>query len=172
MLVSDDLGMKAVADRYPIEELAVGAIAAGVDHLLMREPAARQQAAFEAMVRAAEARADLRARVEESAARVAALKAACTVAMPAPGAMLPSLLGTPAHKALAGSFARRRRRARRARQPDRRAAVVGLTAWLLLGPAPREAGEGDRSAQRPARVLSAAVRPHRRSSRSSGKGFP
>jgi len=104
VLVSDDLGMKAVADRYPIDELAVGAIAAGCDHLLIREPAARQQAAFEAILRAAESRAELRARVEESAARVAALKAACTVAMPAPGAMLPSLLGTPAHKALAASF--------------------------------------------------------------------
>jgi beta-N-acetylhexosaminidase len=104
VLVSDDLGMKAVADRYPIEELAVGAIEAGVDHLLVREPAARQHAAFEAIVHAAEARSDLRARVEESAARVAALKAACTVGLPAPSAMLPSLLGTPAHQALASSF--------------------------------------------------------------------
>jgi beta-N-acetylhexosaminidase len=104
VLVSDDLGMKAVADRHPIEELAVGAIEAGCDHLLIREPEARQVAAFQAILRAAEARADFRARVEESAARVAALKAACTVALPAPAAMLPSLLGTPAHKALAGSF--------------------------------------------------------------------
>jgi beta-N-acetylhexosaminidase len=104
VLVSDDLGMKAVADRYPIDELAVGAIAAGCDHLLIREPESRQVAAFEAIVRAAEARADFRARVEESAARVAVLKAACTVALPAPAAMLPSLLGTPAHQALAGSF--------------------------------------------------------------------
>ncbi len=39
VLVFDDLGMKAVADRYPIEELAVGAIEAGCDHLLVREPA-------------------------------------------------------------------------------------------------------------------------------------
>jgi len=106
VLVSDDLGMKAVADRYSIEELAVGAIEAGVDHLLVRQPVARQRAAFEAIVRAAEARSDLRARVAESAARVAALKAACTVPLPAPAAMLPSLLGTPAHKALAASFAR------------------------------------------------------------------
>ena len=105
VLVSDDLGMKAVADRYSIEELAVGAIEAGVDHLLVREPVERQRAAFEAIVRAAEARSDVRARVEESAARVGALKAACTVPMPAPAAMLPSLLGTPAHQALAGSFA-------------------------------------------------------------------
>jgi beta-N-acetylhexosaminidase len=105
VLVSDDLGMKAVADRYPIEELVVRAIEAGVDHLLVRQPVARQRAAFEAIVRAAEGRADLRARVEESAARVAALKAACSVPLPAPAAMLPSLLGTPAHKALAASFA-------------------------------------------------------------------
>ncbi|MFL5305478.1 MAG: beta-N-acetylhexosaminidase [Polyangia bacterium] len=104
VLVSDDLGMKAVADRYSIEELAVGAIEAGVDHLLVREPVARQVAAFEAILRAAEGSAGFRARVEESAARVAALKAACTVSMPAPAAMLASLLGTPAHRALASSF--------------------------------------------------------------------
>jgi beta-N-acetylhexosaminidase len=104
VLVSDDLGMKAVADRYSIEELAVGAIEAGCDHLLIREPEARQHAALEAIVRAAEARADFRSRVEESAARVAALKVACRVALPAPVAMLASLLGTPAHRALAGSF--------------------------------------------------------------------
>jgi beta-N-acetylhexosaminidase len=105
VIVSDDLGMKAVADRYPIEELAVGCIEAGCDHLLVREPAARQSAAHEALVRAAEARSDFRARVEESAARVAALKAACRVGAPAPSAMLPSLLATAAHRALAGSFA-------------------------------------------------------------------
>ncbi len=104
VLVSDDLGMKSVADRYSIEELAVLTIEAGVDHLLVREPVARQMAAFEAIVYAAEARSEIRARVAESAARVAALKAACTVPMPAPGAMLASLLGTPAHEALAGSF--------------------------------------------------------------------
>jgi beta-N-acetylhexosaminidase len=104
LLVSDDLGMRAVADRYSIEELAVGAIEAGCDHLLIREPEARQTAALEAIVHAAEARAEFRARVEESAARVAALKGACRVALPAPAAMLPSLLGTPAHRALAGSF--------------------------------------------------------------------
>jgi beta-N-acetylhexosaminidase len=105
VLVSDDLGMKAVADRYSIEELAVGAIEAGVDHLLIREPVARQLAAFEAIVHAAESRSEIRARVGESAARVAGLKAACAVPMPAPGAMLSSLLGTPGHRALAGSFA-------------------------------------------------------------------
>jgi beta-N-acetylhexosaminidase len=105
VIVSDDLGMKAVADRYPIEELAVGSIEAGADHLLVREPAARQIAAHEALVRAAESRSEFRVRVEESAARVAKLKAACRIGPPAPSAMLPSLIATAAHRALASSFA-------------------------------------------------------------------
>jgi len=104
VIVCDDLGMKAVADRHPIDELAVGCIQAGCDLLLVRGPVARQVAAFEALVRAAEADAAFARRVEESAARVAALKAACRVGMPAPAAQLPSLLGPPAHRALAGSF--------------------------------------------------------------------
>jgi beta-N-acetylhexosaminidase len=106
VIVSDDLGMKAVADRYPIEELAVASVAAGADHLLIRQPAERQQAAFEALVHAAEARSALRARVAESAARMAALKAAARVAMPVSAAALAARLGTPAHRALAAWFKR------------------------------------------------------------------
>jgi len=104
VIVSDDLGMKAVADRYPIDELAVAAVDAGADVLLIREPFERQQRAHEALVRAGERDARLRQRIEESARRVAALKAAGRVGPPAPSAMLPSLLGPPAHRALAGSF--------------------------------------------------------------------
>ncbi len=104
VLVSDDLGMKAVADRHTIEDIATGAVDAGVDHLIIREPATRQRAAFEALVRAAEARPDFRARVEASAARFAELKRRCAVREPAPAAQLSSLLGTPAHQALAASF--------------------------------------------------------------------
>jgi len=106
VIVSDDLGMKAVADRWPIEELTVRAVAAGADHLLVREPEARQVAAFEALVHEAESSPSFRAQVEASAARVAALKARVTVGPPATSAALPSLLGTPAHRALAGSFPR------------------------------------------------------------------
>lgn len=104
VIVSDDLGMKAVADRHPIDELAVAAVDAGADVLLIREPAERQQRAHEALVRAGERDARLRGRIEESAARVAALKAAARVGLPAPAAMLASLLGPPAHRALAASF--------------------------------------------------------------------
>ena len=106
VIVSDDLGMKAVADRHPIEELAVMSVAAGADHLLIREPAESQRAAFAALVHAGETRSEIRARVEESAARVIKMKSLARVGMPAPAAMLPSLLGTPAHKALAASFTR------------------------------------------------------------------
>jgi beta-N-acetylhexosaminidase len=106
VIVADDLGMRAVADRYPIQELAVLSIAAGADHLLIREPIDRQRAAFEALVHAAESRSEIRARVEESASRVARMKSTVTVGMPAPAEMLSGLLGTPAHRALAERFKR------------------------------------------------------------------
>jgi beta-N-acetylhexosaminidase len=106
VIVSDDLGMKAVADRYPIEEIAVNSIAAGADHLLIREPLTRQRAAFEALVRAAESRAEIRARAEESAARVLQMKAKARVGMPASEAALPSLLGMESSKALAAMIKR------------------------------------------------------------------
>jgi len=107
VIVSDDLGMKAVADRYPIEELAVMAVAAGSDVLIIREPAERQRRAHEALVRAAERDSELRRRVEESAARVATLAAACQVGPPlADPAALAARLGTPAHAALAARFPR------------------------------------------------------------------
>lgn len=106
VIVSDDLGMKAVADRYPIEELAVMAVSAGADVLLIREPADRQRRAFEALVHAAERDADLRGRIEASAARVATMKAACKVGAPraADVSSILSALGTSAHQVLAASF--------------------------------------------------------------------
>jgi beta-N-acetylhexosaminidase len=106
VIVSDDLGMKAVADRHPVGELAVAVVEAGADVLLLCREVEPQDRAFEALVRAAERDAAFRRRVEESAARIAALKAAARVPWPAPSASLPSLLGTPAHRALAGSFKR------------------------------------------------------------------
>jgi beta-N-acetylhexosaminidase len=106
MLVSDDLGMAAVADRYPIETLVVESLRAGVDHFLVREPLDRQRRAFDALLGAAERDARVRARVEESAQRVARFKAGLRVPMPAPADALPGLLGTPESQALAASFAR------------------------------------------------------------------
>ncbi len=105
IVVSDDLDMKAVADRWPIEELAVGGLGAGVDRFIVRGPAARQVAAFEALVRAAESQSSVRSRVVESAARLTAFDAAARVGLPVPADRLAALLGPPDHKALAASFA-------------------------------------------------------------------
>jgi len=104
LLVSDDLGMRAVADRWPIEKLVVQSLLAGVDHFLVREPQARQEAALAALVRAAETRPEVRARVQESAARTAHFKALLSPRLPAERSELLARLGTPAHQALAASF--------------------------------------------------------------------
>jgi beta-N-acetylhexosaminidase len=104
LIVSDDMTMKAVADRYAPGELGVSAIVAGVNHLLMRRPESAQVEMHEGLVREAEKSAAFRERILESAARVAVFKKRITVGMPQPGALLPSLLGPPAHRALAGWF--------------------------------------------------------------------
>jgi beta-N-acetylhexosaminidase len=106
LLVSDDLGMAAVADRHAVDTLVVESLMAGVDHFLVREPLERQTRAFEALVAAGERRPEVRARIEESAGRVARFKAGLVVPMPAPAEDLPGLLGTMEHQALAASFVR------------------------------------------------------------------
>jgi beta-N-acetylhexosaminidase len=106
MLVSDDLGMRAVADHYPVEELVVEGLLAGVDHFLVREPEERQMRAFEALVKAGEAKTVVRQRIEESAARVAVFKGKLTVPMPAPAEALSRVLGSKEKQDLAASFAR------------------------------------------------------------------
>jgi beta-N-acetylhexosaminidase len=101
LVVSDDLGMKAVADRWPVEEVVVEGLLAGVDHFLIREPAERQVAAWEALVKASE-RSEVRERVLESAARVAAFKAMSRVGLPEREGWQGLPLGE--HQELASSF--------------------------------------------------------------------
>jgi hypothetical protein len=72
----------------------------------VREPLDRQVRAFAALVVAAETRAEVRARVEESRGRVARFKSSLRVPMPAAASALPALLGTKDNQALAASFAR------------------------------------------------------------------
>jgi beta-N-acetylhexosaminidase len=100
LLVSDDLGMRAVADRWPIDEIVCQGLLAGLDHFILRGPEERQRAAFEALVRAAERDPAVRARVEQSCARVLALKAQAAVGLPAPGDELSRALPMAAHRAL------------------------------------------------------------------------
>ncbi|HEX2486635.1 MAG TPA: glycoside hydrolase family 3 N-terminal domain-containing protein, partial [Myxococcota bacterium] len=105
VVASDDLGMRAVAERWPIEELVVEGLLAGVDAFLIREDRSRQEAALAALASAAERRADVRARVDESAARVARFKALAAVPLPLDGEALRARLGTPASLALAARLA-------------------------------------------------------------------
>jgi beta-N-acetylhexosaminidase len=76
LIVSDDLDMKAITSTFGVGDAAVRAIAAGCDVLLLCRDRANQDSAREALIRAAEASADLRFRIAESAARVRELKVA------------------------------------------------------------------------------------------------
>jgi beta-N-acetylhexosaminidase len=102
IVVSDDLEMKAIADHYGVGDAVVRGLVAGCDAFLLCRRADLQIEAFDALVRAAEADAGVRARVDESAARIAALKArhfARRRAAPL------AVVGAPAHAALAAEMA-------------------------------------------------------------------
>ncbi|MHB8420421.1 MAG: beta-N-acetylhexosaminidase [Myxococcales bacterium] len=74
VIVSDDLEMAAVAERWPFDEAAALSIAAGCDLLLVCHGAERQALAIDGIRRAAEGSAAARERLQEAAARVTALR--------------------------------------------------------------------------------------------------
>ena len=83
VIVSDDFDMKALAGRWPVEETIVQSLLAGADaFLLCRDPEvqARAEAALES---AAAKDAKVRARVEESAARLERFRRSLVVPPPA-----------------------------------------------------------------------------------------
>ena len=71
--VSDDLEMKAVAEHFPLEEAAPGAILAGVDALLVCHRADVQHRAIDLVRRAVEDGRIARERIAEATGRIAAL---------------------------------------------------------------------------------------------------
>jgi beta-N-acetylhexosaminidase len=73
VVVSDDLEMGAIADRYGPEEAAVSAVLAGVDLLLFCHRRERWEAAHAALVAEAERSPAFRARLTDAAARVGRL---------------------------------------------------------------------------------------------------
>jgi beta-N-acetylhexosaminidase len=77
VLISDDLEMKAVADRWGPGEAAVLAVEAGCDALLVCSDPKAQHEAHAALVARAERDAAFRARCEEACARVVAMKRSC-----------------------------------------------------------------------------------------------
>jgi beta-N-acetylhexosaminidase len=100
VLVSDDLEMKAIADRYGIGEGAVRAVGAGVDLLLVCHKPERQQEAIVALATEAKKSPAFRARLEEASDRVANLRDRFA-APPRPAAESLQVLATDEHRALA-----------------------------------------------------------------------
>jgi beta-N-acetylhexosaminidase len=100
VIVSDDLEMKAIADRYAIEDAAVRSLSAGVDCFLVCHRAAAQRAAIEAVVTAVETGRVPEARLREAHARVAAMVQRF---VRGPEDRV-SELGSPAHRALAAGL--------------------------------------------------------------------
>jgi len=78
MLVSDDLEMRAIADRWSIEDAAVQAVAAGCDALLVCWSHEKQERAVDALVLEAERSAAFRARCEEACERTMAARRRAT----------------------------------------------------------------------------------------------
>lgn len=83
VIVSDDLDMKAIADHIGVADAAVGAIEAGCDSLLLCRDRGHQEIALEALVRAGEKSASIRARIGEAAAAVRRLKRSAAPTRPA-----------------------------------------------------------------------------------------
>ena len=97
--ISDDLEMKAVADHFPLEEAVPGAVAAGVDALLVCHRAEVQHRAIDLVRGAVEGGWIPRARVAEARSRIGRLLA---YAGPPPNPRgVQGALRTPEHLALA-----------------------------------------------------------------------
>jgi beta-N-acetylhexosaminidase len=98
-LISDDLEMKAIADRYSMEEAAVGAIRAGVDLLLVCHRADRQKQAIDGLVAEAERSESFMQRLMEASERTKSFRARFARTAPSAGEALQSLTGVD-HRAL------------------------------------------------------------------------
>jgi beta-N-acetylhexosaminidase len=76
LVISDDLGMQAVADTWPLPEAMVAALSAGCDAVLLCNSTLDEQvAAFEAVIRAVEGGTLPLARVQDALARQQRVKA-------------------------------------------------------------------------------------------------
>ncbi len=112
VIVSDDLEMKAIADRYAVPDAAVQAVAAGCDGVLVcGHDHDLQAAALEAVVHAVEEERLPYARVDDALRRQQAAKdrflaAVARVGHPAGGRRLRESIGAEAHQAVAEEMAR------------------------------------------------------------------
>jgi beta-N-acetylhexosaminidase len=99
---SDDLEMKAVAGRFPLEEIAVGGVLAGVDALLVCHTAALQHQAIDLVRQAVERKQIPRERLQEARTRVGQLLA--YAGLPPDPAKVKGALRTREHLAVAAKL--------------------------------------------------------------------
>jgi len=110
LVLSDDLDMRAISDRYGVPEATVAAIGAGCDAVLMcgasQEP---QVAALEALIRGVEEGTLPVRRVEDALARHRRIKErflAPALPQPLTGSALRAALGRDEHQAVAAEMSR------------------------------------------------------------------
>lgn len=110
VVFTDDLDMKAVANRHAVGPLVVGAVAAGCDGLLLCGPDhGKQVEAAEALIHAVEAEALPLAAIERSMTRHRRMKERFIVSeahRPRPNRELDALIGTAAHQDIAREMSR------------------------------------------------------------------
>ena len=109
LVLSDDLEMKAISDRYGMEDATVAAIAAGCDAVLMcGADQDRQARAIEAVIRAVEEEKLPLKRVEDALARHRRVKERFLARRTTPlaGAELRAVLGRDEHQEVAAEMAR------------------------------------------------------------------
>jgi len=107
VLISDDLEMQAVAARAPIEELAVEAVSAGCDLLLICSNEDAQSRAYDALVRHAEAHPAFGLRCEEAAQRILSLRHEFPPRPEQERESLVNIIGGPSSRAVAQELAER-----------------------------------------------------------------
>jgi len=100
VIVSDDLEMKAITERYGIDEAAVRSVGAGVDLLLVCHSGEQQEKAIAALAKEAGASPAFKKRLEEASRRVNELRARFA-APPRPAAESLAVLQSPEHRTLA-----------------------------------------------------------------------
>lgn len=107
VIFSDDLHMKAVADRYGVEDSAVRAIDAGCDGLLICTDPDSQERARLALVAKARSDEAFRARLADAAARVTRMRRKSPPKPRASDEALGEVLACEAHRAVADEIRRR-----------------------------------------------------------------
>jgi beta-N-acetylhexosaminidase len=105
VIITDDLGMAAVSQTVPWEELPLRALRAGADLLLICHQRQRQEAAFATVVNAVERGELSESLVDRAVARVQAMKSRWQQVLQAPVmAGTTACIGSAEHRALAASI--------------------------------------------------------------------